>query len=333
VTNPGDLPPGAEVDPHVKVVGHKTEFTSSNKPSSSTKVASQYQFDFLSLVTPGPDGFQLLEAKQRLVIKDLKGPVGLTVLGDQTVAVVCKGDCTVRRFSKDGQFIGLVTGLREFVKPADILALRSGEFVVRDELGIQMFGEQSNFIKNLGVNFINRCYGLAEDGLGRVITINCNSGVGGQGRLTEPGETDVFYIDTVSGAVIKRVELIDIVGEEKFKSACRFFTYAKEKLYVVDMGLDCVYVLFLKDGEEQADAFGSTGSQAGQFRDPAGLAVDGAGTMMVVDSKNNKLQLVNKDCTFCGLVKVGKSLLCHIKVLTQLISGGHFSRQTFWYLP
>ena len=239
-----------------------------------------------------------------MIIKDLKSPVGLTVLGDKTMAVVCKGDNKVRRYSREGQFLGLVSGLRDFVKPADILTLNTGDFVVRDELGIQLFGEQGNFIKYLGDGFINRCYGLAQDELGRVITINTNTGVGGCGKLTELGETDVFYIDISTGAVVKRVELIDIVGEERSKSACRFLSYANERLYIVDMGLDCVYVLFLKDGEEQADVFGSSGSDFGHLKDPAGLVVDSAGTMMVVDSKNNRLQLVSKDSTFCGIVKV-----------------------------
>merc|ERR1719427_634813 len=278
VTDPAELPPGAEVDPHVK--------TTSPKPSSI--VSDQPQLNFLFLSSPGSAG---LEAKQRLVIPDLKGPVGLTLLFDKTLAVVCRGDGTVRRFSTEGQFLGLVTGQRQLVRPTDILLLRSGEFVVRDELGIQMFEAQGKFIKNLGENFVNRCYGLAEDELGRIITINCNTGAGGGGDLTDLGHTDVFYIDRESGDVVKRVELIDIVEEEgRPQSACRFLTYSKEKLYVVDMGLDCVYVLLLKDGDEQAEVFGSTGDQAGQFKGPAGLALDSSGTMMVVDSKNHRLQ-------------------------------------------
>ena len=59
------------------------------------------------------------------------------------------------------------------------------------------------------------------------------------------------------------------MGEKKAKSACRFLTCANKKLYIVDMGLDCVYVLFQKDGEEQADVFGSSGIGFGQFRAPA----------------------------------------------------------------
>ena len=73
---------------------------------------------------------------------------------------------------------------------------------------------------------------------------------------TGEGETDVFYIDTTTGSVVKRVELIDIVGEDKAKSACRFVACSAGKLYIMDMGLDCIYVLYQKDGEEQAEVFG-----------------------------------------------------------------------------
>jgi len=298
LTNPAGLPYGAEVDPHVKVL--------LNDEVSTPPVIA---VEFLKIMkNVGLDGVGELEAKQIMAIQDLKGPVGLAILTEKTLAVVCKGDNTVRRFSMEGKFCGLVKGQREFVKPTDILVLRSGNFVVRDELGIQMFGEKGNFLKNLGMEFINRFYGLAEDEHGRVVTINSNTGVGGCGKLTEVGETDLLYIDTNTGSVVKRVELIDIVGDGKDKSACRFLTCVNRRLYIVDMGLDCVYVLFQKDGEEQADVFGSSGSNAGQFRDPAGLVVDSSDTIIIVDSKNNRLQLVDRDYTFCGAVKVDSPL-------------------------
>ena len=289
MTDPEELLPGAEVDPHVKTASPK-----------------QPQLKFLFLPSPGSAG---LEAKQRLVITDLKGPVGLTMLVDKSLAVVCRGDGSVRRFSYEGEFLGVVTGQRHFVRPTDILLLRSGEFVVRDELGIQMFQAQGMFIKNLGESFLNSCYGLAEDELGRIVTINCKTGRGAD--LTDLGQTDVVYIDRESGDFVKREKIIGIVEEGGSpQSACRFLTYNKEKLYVVDMGLDCVYVLSLKNGDKQAEMFGSTGDQDGQFRSPAGLIVDSSGTMIVVDSNNHRLQMVDTNYSYCGDVQVvNKSIM------------------------
>ena len=53
----------------------------------------------------------------------------------------------------------------------------------------------------------------------------------------------MLFIDTSTGSVLKRVELVDTVGDEKDKSARRLLTYVNRRLYIVDMGLDCVYVL------------------------------------------------------------------------------------------
>ena len=71
------------------------------------------------------------------------------------------------------------------------------------------------------------------------------------------------------------------------------------------MSLDCIYVLFLKNGEEQAEVIGTTGSEPGQFRSPAGVVVDDAGTMMLIDSKNNRLQLFDANYNYRGVLEVG----------------------------
>ena len=79
-------------------------------------------------------------------------------------------------------------------------------------------------------------------------------------------------------------------------------SYHNKKLYVVDLGLDCVFIL-TKDGTE-SELFGSRGNKGGEFRDPADLVVDDIGTMMVVDSRNHRLQLIDSDLNFAGVVKV-----------------------------
>merc|ERR1712096_537339 len=105
-------------------------------------------------------------------------------------------------------------------------------------------------------------------------------------------------------------EMVDLIGQAVLElqslqaemSACRFLSYHNQMLYVVDMGLDCVFILN-KDGTE-SEMFGSRGNKGGEFRDPAGLVVDDIGTMMVVDSRNHRLQLFDKALNYIGLVKV-----------------------------
>merc|ERR1712129_44932 len=190
----------------------------------------------------------------------------------------------------------------------------SGEVAVRDERGIQLFDGHLQFVQFVAEEWIDRCFGLAEDDEGRIITINYNANsVESLVKITSSSCTDVFFIDVASNKVIKRIEMVDLIEDsvELLKiqpemSACRFLAYSNNKLYVVDLGLDCVYILN-KDGTE-SELFGSRGNKGGEFRDPAGLAVDDFGTMMVVDSRNHRLQLIDNGLSFAGMVKVDKPL-------------------------
>lgn len=67
------------------------------------------------------------------------------------------------------------------------------------------------------------------------------------------------------------------------------------------MGLDCVYIINSEDNSE-ACMFGSRGKSPGQFRDPTGIEIDNAGNMVVVDSRNHRLQVINSKLEFSGLV-------------------------------
>ena len=48
--------------------------------------------------------------------------------------------------------------------------------------------------------------------------------------------------------------------------------------------------------------FGGRGKSSGEFRDPTGIEVDGAGNMVVVDSRNHRLQVINSELEFVGFV-------------------------------
>ena len=114
-------------------------------------------------------------------------------------------------------------------------------------------------------------------------------------------------------------------------SACRSLAYRNKKLYVVDLGLDCVFILN-KDGTE-SELFGSRGNKEGEFRDPSGLLVDDFGTMVVVDSRNHRLQLFDSDMTFAGMVEVDLNMLYLIfcnYVLFRLMSHSPDLQEYIW---
>ena len=64
-------------------------------------------------------------------------------------------------------------------------------------------------------------------------------------------------------------------------------------------------------GEERAGVFGESGSGVGQLSHPAGMVVDDFGSMIVVDSLNHRLQLVDSNWNFCGNIQV-RNVFCGI---------------------
>ena len=67
------------------------------------------------------------------------------------------------------------------------------------------------------------------------------------------------------------------------------------------MGLDCVYVIHTKSSDD-ASMFGGRGKGPGEFRDPTGIEVDDSGNMVVVDSRNHRLQVFNSEADFVGFI-------------------------------
>ena len=77
---------------------------------------------------------------------------------------------------------------------------------------------------------------------------------------------------------------------DKSRSKCRFlYCLNGRKVYIVDLGLDCVFVLSLR--ETIVRTFGCTGKRNGEFSDPAGLAADFFGNTIIADSRNHRLQV------------------------------------------
>ena len=190
----------------------------------------------------------------------------------------------------------------------------SGEVVVRDERRLQLFGAHLQYVKSVADEWIDHCFGLAEDDEGNIITINHNPNCE-DSKITAANSTDVFFIDKVSDKVPKRIEMVDLMMDavgilqnqnlQPEMSFCRFLAFRNTKLYVVDHGLDCIFVLS-KDGSE-SELFGRRGHNGGEFRDPSGIVVDDDGTMIVVDSRNHRIQLIDDKLWFAGLVEVIKT--------------------------
>ena len=249
-----------------------------------------------------PNGTPQLLAKGVLHIsKDITSPIGIIVLHNKNFVISNPVDNDVALFNPDGKLLSRIKSVRPFKRPTDMATLSTGEFVVRDDVGLQLFGQNGEFIKALGGNMIDQCFGVSEDEEGRILTINCNKhkGIGG---ITHPGETDIFFICPKSGAVVKRIILPDIVSN-KLKSKCRFLNYRHHNIYIVDLGLDKIYKLTVR-GSPEASIIGKTGSGLGELKGPTGLVVDLYGNIIVADSLNHRLQIFNNIGNYVGHVKM-----------------------------
>jgi DNA-binding beta-propeller fold protein YncE len=153
---------------------------------------------------------------------------------------------------------------------------------------------------------LGRVYGLATDGEDNLITINTNVGNSKPDNPTRKGEQDVIIINIATDNITRRIELEDVIPD-KSKSKCRFLHCLNGKrVYIVDLGFDCVYVLSLK--ETIVRSFGETGKKNGQFWDPAGLVSDQFGNTIIADSRNHRLQVFDRSRKFVGQVKFREQL-------------------------
>ena len=77
----------------------------------------------------------------------------------------------------------------------------------------------------------------------------------------------------------------------------------------LDLGLDYIFLINTEDLFD-ARMFGGRGKDPGLFRDPTSVAADEGGNFVVVDSRNHRLQIFDRDHQFIGEVKTEKGVFC-----------------------
>ena len=234
-------------------------------------------------------GSKFFEAELEMEIPNLGKPIGIALLPQSKRIVI--GDTAsdqVKMFSNDGGFLKYINPPFQFERPSDMIAFENDEFAIKDNVGIHIFDENGDFKKSLINPKLGKLFGLATDGKDHLFSINTNKFFN-ENNMTKGGEADIVVMKiSGSGEISKRIELVDVIAD-KSKTACRFLHYADKMLFIVDLGLDCVYQLKLKTS--QAKRFGATGSGNGRFIDPAGLDTDADGNIIINDAGNNRLQV------------------------------------------
>merc|ERR1719300_624999 len=260
-------------------------------------------------------GSYVMEARLSFKLNTVYKPLHVAMLADKSFAVVCESINHVLRFDTNGCLVGNIASDWKFSNPSELLLLSSGELVVRDDDGLQLFEKDYlsyySFTCFLAKNNIISCVGLAEDQHGHVITINNNfQQYEYKNSVTSLGTTDIFFIDKVSTNVYKRFEMFDLItaAREQFEmstSKCSLLAYSNGKVYVGDTAMCCIFSLE-EDGE--SEIFGNMGCGDGEFREPSGIVFDDEGNMIISDSINNTLQIFDTNGQFLGYVKVDQSL-------------------------
>jgi len=278
--------------------------TISNSDANQNPIFQSFmqQVNFSDSMICLPQGTKLLDTQICFVKKGIEKPIGITMLINGNVVVADRGQNIVKIHDPiRGNVIKSIEPGKRWSKPSDMATLPDGRLVVRDDNGLQLFDEYGNFLKPIterGV--LGRCYGLAADSKGHILTINTNPR-GIPSCITKQGETDILKIDFEDNKIAEKIELVDII-DDKEQSKCRFLACDGNKVYVVDLGLNQIYVMTL--GRETVRKFGKPGKAIGEFKDPAGIVVDSFGNMIIADAGNDRLQVFNRKRKPIGFVKI-----------------------------
>ena len=220
----------------------------------------------------------------------------LEIVKPLSVAVVeSSGDflvltkCEVRLYSRQAVFISCFCSHLD--QPTDLLLLKSGQVgqilllyhllkgikdlskhppppiyicfkvVVREARGLRLYSPDGQFLRTLGSQ-TDSSAGLAEDKNGMLITINCNMGME-KVKVTEAGETNIFFIDLEKDTVLKRIEMKYLTEEDddavKNKMKLTHLHNHEEHLLVVDEGNHRVFLFHQEDGEDVVEILPAEG--------------------------------------------------------------------------
>ena len=98
------------------------------------------------------------------------------------------------------------------------------------------------------------------------------------------------------------IDLSGIIGNNRQGSKLRFLSYNFGKFYVTDLGRNKIYIVDEKTHEVRV--LGGTCQGPDTFNQPAGVAADAFGNLLVADSKNHRMCAFSSDLNYLGDVQV-----------------------------
>lgn len=221
---------------------------------------------------------------------DLQFPIGVAVYengdtiicdtGNHRVWIVDKNGIPKAMFNKIGEG-------KKLHRPSAVAIFEGGNIVIKDDTGLHLYDSNGIFIRSIGEKILTRPFGLALTKDEKLITLNEN-------------KKPTLYLFNKDGAIYCS-NVYEPLLNRPVNSKCRFMTTHNGSVIVSDLGLSKMYKTTL-DGK-LVQIFGSYGKTPGTFNEPSGITLDPNGTMMIGDSKNNRIQVFDWEGEYLGLVK------------------------------
>ena len=244
------------------------------------------------------------------------GPWGVTVNERNEIAVTEKLNGRVQIFSSDGTYLrsfgskGDQEG--EFDYPTGIAYLDNGNIVVADSGNnrLQIFTGKGEYLTQIGGegsvdHQFDFPWGISVDSDGNIIVADSNN--------------KLIKIFTPSGQFLRKFG-----GEDLLVDPCHCIQ--KDQYFIVsDTGDQCIKV-FNTEGDF-VYRFGNKGKGDGEFDNPRCLSVDKAGHLMVVDSANDRIKVLELGGKFIKKFKLISAT--RLPISTAVLSDGRIVVSNF----
>ncbi|XP_043210427.1 uncharacterized protein LOC122375223 [Amphibalanus amphitrite] len=269
------------------------------RPLRTVRVTS----DDLEAVAAAPPNLAQgsVSAKLDLLLRPtplFKHPIGVAAKGD-VLYVADTGNDKVRAFSDSGA--ELQSPIPSLRRPSALAVLSEDRLAVRFDSGVRVYSVPSEgqvrLLYDLGGGLLKRPFGLAVTSSERLVTVDAIR-----------GKPVVHVFDASPSGEGRPVHSVDISQHVRQPETSKlYFVAASETRFAVtDLGNNVVLLLNW-EGRLVARVGEDVGPRA-RLYDPAGLALDAAGNLLVADSKHHRIVVFASDGTPRGCVSTSHKL-------------------------
>ncbi|XP_023225848.1 uncharacterized protein LOC111626630 [Centruroides sculpturatus] len=221
---------------------------------------------------------------------DLRYPIGVAVNNNEDIVICDTGNHRVWIVDKTGKRKALFNSTRHgkrLCRPSAVVMFQNGDLVIKDDNSLHFYDSNGMFIKTADNKMLSRPFGLVLTEDKKLVT------------LSESRQPKLFSFN-MDGQLEYKSFYQPLLNRPE-NSKCRFMATYNNELVVSDLGLSKMYKTNLLG--EEIQIFGSYGKTPGNFNEPSGITLDSSGTMLIGDSKNDRIQIFDWDGEYLGEVQ------------------------------